>query len=83
MRCGECARLMAEHERLDTLQTNAVHALYHGPLMGHEFVKQKIALDDARMDAEIARLELTNHHAGTPKRTNRSWAGRSGLWAGF
>jgi hypothetical protein len=61
MPCPECERLLAEYERLESLKTAAVHALYAGPLPGGEFANRKAAADKAKLDAEIVRLELEHH----------------------
>jgi hypothetical protein len=61
MDCPECARLLAEYERLESLKTDAIHALYAGPLPAGEFAARKIAADQARLDAEVARLGLEQH----------------------
>jgi hypothetical protein len=59
--------LLAEYERLESLKTAAVHALYAGPLPGDEFMDRKASADKARLDAEIVRLELERHRRIHPE----------------
>jgi len=76
MACSECSRLRAERDRLEKVHAAAIQALCGGvgagagPLPGSEYVRLKIAADDARLDLEVARLEFEQHersHSTTAK----------------
>jgi hypothetical protein len=62
MDCPECVRLTAAHEALQKLYLTAFSSMLEasgGP--PDEFVKFRTAYDEARFDAESARLELQHH----------------------
>jgi len=61
MACVECARLLAEYERRQSVHATAVQVLYTkvGPLQSTKWLT--IAVDRARLDSETARLEFNQH----------------------
>lgn len=63
MDCHECNRLLVEYERLENLYVVAVNALNarSETARASEYIKLRAAADEARMDAELARLELEQH----------------------
>jgi hypothetical protein len=62
MDCPECDRLTAEYRRLEQEYASAVNLL-NAPIASEvrEYIKLRAAADEARIDAEIARLELEKH----------------------
>lgn len=67
MACAECARLLAEYERLQSVHATAVQVLYTriGPLQSTEWLTT--AVDHARLNSETARLEFEQHERSHPK----------------
>lgn len=63
MGCMECARLLVEYEVLDGQYASAVNSLAarRETASAPEFTKLRVAADEARLDAELARLELERH----------------------
>jgi hypothetical protein len=63
MDCPECARLMAEHQRLKRLYARAVDLLFATGYQATdaEHRKMKNSIDEARVQSDIARLELDKH----------------------
>jgi hypothetical protein len=60
--CIECARLIAEYKRLHEAYVIAFGAtIAASSLSSAEFIRAKVASDDARFDTEVARLELERH----------------------
>jgi hypothetical protein len=63
MPCSECARLLTEFVRqadglYDAVETLATRIEFAGVA---EYFVLKIAMDEARIDSELARLELMQH----------------------
>ncbi len=64
MKSTDCWRLMDEHERLKGQSAEATERLREGAerrLSPVEYQTLVVAANDARLDAEIARLELEQH----------------------
>jgi hypothetical protein len=63
MDCVYCDQFRSEHERLEQIYANAVNALSARPKKAPltEYRRLRIAADDARIDAEVARLECEKH----------------------
>ena len=63
MNCPECARLMAEHQRLKRLYANAVDLLFATGYQAAdaEHKKLKNAIREAREKSEIARTAIDKH----------------------
>lgn len=62
MDCEECARLRAEHDRLNKAYIAAHEATAAGPLK--PFVRLRTVSNEAWLDAETARFELQRHERG-------------------
>jgi hypothetical protein len=64
MNCVYCNQFRSEHERLEQVYATAVNALNardkKAPLA--EYHRLRIAADDARIDAEVSRLECEKHN---------------------
>ena len=66
--CEECARLRAEHDRLNKkylAALDATQAAFEAP--AHQFRKLRAALNEAWLDATTARLKLERHQRGRRK----------------
>ncbi len=63
MQCLECARLLAEYEKLESDYGTAIQALGSKRDTGvaSEYIRLRTAADEARIDCELARLELEQH----------------------
>jgi len=62
MKCPECSRLAADYRRLNQAYTVAFDAmLAASKVPASDFIKVRIAADDARIDSELARVELEQH----------------------
>jgi hypothetical protein len=63
MNCVECDRLRAEYERLLLAYASAVNLLSSrsGTAAAFEYMRLRAGADEARIDSEIARLELERH----------------------
>jgi hypothetical protein len=63
MDCPECARLVTEHQRLKKVYATSVESFfataYHATDAAHKKLKRSI--EDARAQAEIARLKIDKH----------------------
>ncbi len=63
MGCGECDRLRAEHERVERAYASAIEVLAarSGISAAVEYTRLRAIADKARIDLEVARLELERH----------------------
>jgi len=63
MRCLECDRLLAEYEKLETDYATTVQTLgaRRDIASASEYIRLRTAADEARIDCEVARLELEQH----------------------
>ena len=64
MQCDECARLLAVHERLKGNSAVATQRLHEGAEQRITIVEYRglaAEANDARLEAELARLELEQH----------------------
>ena len=63
MRCPECDRLLAEYERLEGDYATAIQTLgaRRSRAVASEYIRLRTADDEARVDCEVARLELEQH----------------------
>jgi hypothetical protein len=63
MECPECKRLTAEFERLERASATAIGMLRASAhtARANEYSRLRIAADEARVDSEVARLELEQH----------------------
>ena len=63
MECSECVHLLAECERLNEAYTVAFDTMLgrSGTMQGSDFIKLRIATDEAWIDSERARLKLQEH----------------------
>jgi len=63
MACLECERLGAEHARRQRVQAAALQLLNDeaGVTPANEYMKLRAANDGARLDFNLARMELENH----------------------
>ena len=60
--CGECSRLLAEEARLNRAHTVAFDKMLAAShLSSTEFFLAKATNDEARLDAEVSRLEVEQH----------------------
>jgi hypothetical protein len=61
--CPECTRLLVKLEWLERLYTVAFDTMVErsGSTLGAEFIKLRMAADEARLDSEAAYLELQQH----------------------
>jgi len=67
MACLECERLGAEHARRQRVQAAALQLLNDeaGVTPANEYMKLRAANDGARLDFNLARMELENHFQGS------------------
>jgi len=63
MVCSECNRLLAEYERLEADYAMAIQTLgaRRDIAVASEYLRLRTAADEARVDCEVARLELEQH----------------------
>jgi len=63
MRCSECDRMLAEYERLEGDYATAIQTLgaRRDTAIASEYIRLRTAADEARIDCEVARLELERH----------------------
>lgn len=63
MDCAECDRLLAEYERLEQAYATAVNVLNSSAETANvsEYMRLRAAADEARLDSEVARLQLEQH----------------------
>jgi len=63
MDCAECARLVVEYERLEQAYATVVNVLNSRTetATASEYMRLRADADEARLDSEIARLELGQH----------------------
>jgi hypothetical protein len=62
MRCLECSRLTAEYDRLHLAYKTAFNAMIAGGTVpDSDFPKLRLSADEARLESELARLELERH----------------------
>jgi hypothetical protein len=63
MKCAECARHLAEFERLERAYAAAIYALIsiRETTTRSEYPRLRRLDNEARLDAEMARLELIKH----------------------
>lgn len=70
MACAECTRLAAEQERLSGTHTAALDVMKrYSARRRADHTRLRIAVTEAWLDAECAKLELQNHkrsHAVSP-----------------
>ena len=64
MDCYECGRLLATYERRQKAYSVAYRALAMatGTVSTDEYILINDAVQSARIDSEVARLELEDHH---------------------
>jgi len=60
MECSECNRLTDEFGRLERAYATAVGVLT-ASAHADEYARLRVAADEARIDSEVARLELEQH----------------------
>ena len=63
MRCPECDRLLAAYERLEGDYATAIQTLgsRRDTAAAPEYIRLRTAADEARIDCEVARLEMEQH----------------------
>jgi hypothetical protein len=63
MDCAECDRLRSECERLEQAYAAAINTLNSrvGNAPSFEYIELSTAVNEARIDSEIARTELEQH----------------------
>ena len=62
MVCPECARLLADYRRLDQAYGVAFDAmLAASKVPASDFIKVRIVADEARIESELAWLDLEHH----------------------
>ena len=63
MECSECDRLRSEHERLKRAYASAINILTarFDITPAAEYIRLRAIADEARIDSEVARLELEQH----------------------
>jgi hypothetical protein len=63
MECGECNRLRLEYERLERAYASAIDTLTTRSAIAPvaEYIRLRTFADEARLDSEVARLELEQH----------------------
>jgi hypothetical protein len=63
MECGQCDRLRLEYERLERAYAAAIDTLTtrSDTAPAAEYIRLRTFADDARLDSEVARLELEKH----------------------